>query len=128
MTNTIQANSAIREFENYLTETCPHLYEDIRIEIAKMYLVHEYKRLFIGDKSQDFWEQFSESVAHIEDSPSVRAYGNTSLIRKFWDLVASVVYFRWHPGLLSLLTSTNCEWSLQSIKISEIQLSDALAP
>ena len=54
MTNTIQVNSTIREFENYLTETCPHLYEDIRIKIAKMYLVHEYKRLFIGDKSKDF--------------------------------------------------------------------------
>jgi hypothetical protein len=92
-----------------------------------MYLVHEYKRLFIGDKSQDFWDQFTDSIAHIEDSPSVRAYGNTSYIRKFWDLISSVIYFRWHPGLLSLLTSVNCEWSLQSIKISEIQLSDVLA-
>jgi len=54
MTNTIQVNSTIKEFETYLGDSCPHLYDDVRIKIAKMYLVHEYKRLFIGDKSQDF--------------------------------------------------------------------------
>jgi len=118
----------INEFESFIKKECSHLEDPLRMHIAKQYLLHEYKRLFatVGD-DEHIWNAIEHSIVQIEKSPSIKGYGDSGLIRKFWDLIASVMYFRWHPGFLKLLTSKNILWSEQTITLDDIQLSDVMA-
>src|SRR5437588_754116 len=94
-----------------------NLTEAIRIEIGKLLLLHEFKKLFssLDPKSLEKIKQVINQRAH------EALEGNDIAIRNFWNLVSSIMMGYMLKDITSKITSQCFDWSLQDLPIEELK-------
>lgn len=102
-----------------------HLYDTNRINLARMILEKEFRKLFLGQTS-GAWQEIDKCIADWSNEPT-RFHLEDDGPRDFWDVFAALMEsVKLKPNFTSLITSENVSWQKKTMQIKDIQMTSPL--
>ncbi len=99
------------------TNYSSNITEKIRVDIGKMLLIHEFKKLF-PILTTECYENLERDVLKLVSNQDS---GNDVGIRNFWNLVDAIMMGYMLKDLVPKITSACFDWSLQNLPIDNLR-------
>jgi hypothetical protein len=102
-----------------------HIYSAERIELAKMILQKELRKLLL-DLPSDAWLAIDNSMQGWLDGP-LKFHLEDASLRDFWDAFAAVIEgIKLKPNFTAWVTAQNVRWSKKTMAIKDLQMTSFL--
>lgn len=102
-----------------------HLYDPIRIKLARTVLEKETRKLFLG-VSEEAWRAIDKSILGWIDSPT-NYHLEDDGPRDFWDSFAALMEsVKLKPNFTAWITAENVAWHKNTVLVRDIQMTSPL--